>query len=232
MSAWVPMTICASPPAIVPSTSFRSRPFTAEVRRQTRYGQRFSSLLNVRKCCSARISVGAMNAAWWPFSTTTAIDSSATSVLPEPTSPWTRRFIGWGERRSSAISRTTRRCAPVSGNGRIRFTASRAASPTSNAARLRAARTPLRRRARPSWKRNSSSRMSRRWPCERKRFSSSSESRSSGRCTRRMASPRPMTSSRSRSASGKGSARSAGTCAASCASTRRSGLTVSGPSFS
>ena len=38
-----------------------------------------------------------MNAAWWPFSTTTTIDSSATIVLPEPTSPCTSRFIGCGE---------------------------------------------------------------------------------------------------------------------------------------
>jgi hypothetical protein len=60
------------------------------------------------------------------------IPSSATIVLPEPTSPWTRRFMGCGERRSSAISRSTRFCAPVSGKGRMRFTLSRAAAVTSN----------------------------------------------------------------------------------------------------
>ena len=80
--------------------------------------------------------------------------------------------MGWGERRSSAISRSTRLCAPVSGKGRIRFTASRAASRTSKAARFRSARTPLRRRARPSWKSSSSSRIRRTWPGERKRLRS------------------------------------------------------------
>ena len=82
-----------------------------------------------------------MKADWWPFSRTTTIARSATSVLPEPTSPWTSRFMGWGERRSSAISRSTRLCAPVSGKGRIRFTASRAASRTSKAARFLSARS-------------------------------------------------------------------------------------------
>ena len=62
--------------------------------------------------------------------------SRATTVFPEPTSPWTRRFIGWGERMSSAISRSTRFWAPVRWKGRIRFTASRVRSPISKGIRL------------------------------------------------------------------------------------------------
>ena len=56
------------------------------------------------KCCSARISVGAMNATCRPFSIATRADSSATMVLPAPTSPCSRRFIGCGFCRSSTIS--------------------------------------------------------------------------------------------------------------------------------
>src|SRR3989304_5411925 len=66
-----------------------------------------------------------MYAAWPPFWRGTTIESSATRVLPEPTSPWTRRFIGCGARMSSAISRSTRFWAEVRGNGRVGLTASR-----------------------------------------------------------------------------------------------------------
>ena len=53
--------------------------------------------------------------------------SRATIVLPEPTSPCTRRFMGCGDCMSSAISRSTRFWAPVRRKGRMRFTASRVA---------------------------------------------------------------------------------------------------------
>src|SRR5438445_390803 len=41
----------------------------------------------------------------------------ATTVLPEPTSPCSKRFIGWPAARSRRISAMTFRCAPVSSNG-------------------------------------------------------------------------------------------------------------------
>ena len=50
----------------------------------------------LKKCCSARISVGAMNATCRPFSIATSAAISATMVLPAPTSPCSRRFIGCG----------------------------------------------------------------------------------------------------------------------------------------
>ena len=48
-----------------------------------------------RWCCWASTSVGASSAAWPPESTTRSMARSATTVLPEPTSPWSSRFIGW-----------------------------------------------------------------------------------------------------------------------------------------
>ena len=57
-----------------------------------------------RKCWSARISVGAMNATCRPFSIATTAASSATMVLPAPTSPCSSRFIGSGAACPSTIS--------------------------------------------------------------------------------------------------------------------------------
>ena len=48
-----------------------------------------------RWCCWASTSVGASRAAWPPESTTWSIARSATTVLPEPTSPCSSRCIGW-----------------------------------------------------------------------------------------------------------------------------------------
>ena len=47
----------------------------------------------VAKCWRARISVGASSAAWPPASTAFSIASSATTVLPLPTSPCSRRSM-------------------------------------------------------------------------------------------------------------------------------------------
>src|SRR5260370_1022304 len=110
-----------------------------------------------------------MNAAWAPFSRATIIERSATMVFPAPTSPWISRFMGWGERMSSAISRRTRFFAPVRGKGRTRLTTSRVASVIAKATPLRPSRAPRRRRARPSWKRKNSSRITRRWAGQRAR---------------------------------------------------------------
>jgi len=49
-----------------------------------------------RKCCTARNFVGAMSAAWQPFSMAMTAAWRATMVLPLPTSPWRRRFMGAG----------------------------------------------------------------------------------------------------------------------------------------
>ena len=59
---------------------------------------------SVRWCCSASVSVGAISAAWAPFSTARSIACSATTVLPAPTSPISSRCIGRSRARSSSIS--------------------------------------------------------------------------------------------------------------------------------
>src|SRR4051794_6947585 len=48
-----------------------------------------------RACWEARTSGGASSAACPPASTTCAMARRATTVFPEPTSPWRRRCIGW-----------------------------------------------------------------------------------------------------------------------------------------
>src|SRR5260370_292504 len=61
-----------------------------------------------RKCCTARISVGAISAAWQPFSMAMTAACRATMVFPLPTSPCNSRFMGAGFSRSAAISANTR----------------------------------------------------------------------------------------------------------------------------
>ena len=70
-----------------------------------------------RKCCEARTSVGASSAACPPESITDNIARSATTVLPDPTSPWSKRFMGCSLARSLAISAATSCWPAVSLNG-------------------------------------------------------------------------------------------------------------------
>src|SRR3954469_17965091 len=58
-----------------------------------------------------------MNATCRPFSIATSAASSATIVLPAPTSPCSSRFIGCGFCRSSTISFSDWFCPLVSRNG-------------------------------------------------------------------------------------------------------------------
>ena len=126
------------------------------------------------KCCSARISVGAMNATWKPFSIATIAAISATIVLPEPTSPCSSRFIGCGRCMSSTISRDDllliarqleRQHAPRRFADRVGDRRPSAACAPRRRARLRSTR--------PSWNRKNSSKISRRCAGERKALRSS-----------------------------------------------------------
>ena len=69
--------------------------------------------------------MGAMSATWYPFSMAMMAASKATMVLPDPTSPCSRRRMGKGFSMSEAISLSTRFCAAVGWKGRIFLIASR-----------------------------------------------------------------------------------------------------------
>jgi hypothetical protein len=51
-----------------------------------------------------RLKVGAINAPWWPPCTAASKALTATTVFPEPTSPWSSRCMGRGSLRSAFIS--------------------------------------------------------------------------------------------------------------------------------
>ena len=59
-----------------------------------------------------------MRALWRPFFQANQQQAAATRVLPLPTSPWTRRFMGTGEQRSPTASPMARFWAPVGAKGR------------------------------------------------------------------------------------------------------------------
>ena len=114
-SAWVPITMPASPLAARSIASVRGALVIEPVSSSTVVASasppsmppaaRSPSIAVIERwCCWASTSVGASSAAWPPESTTRSIARSATRVLPEPTSPWSSRFIGWGRARSSSIS--------------------------------------------------------------------------------------------------------------------------------
>ena len=76
----------------------RSPPRSRPVRMATRMPAASASGAMVLRCWRARISVGAMKAACRPASITAAAASSATTVLPEPTSPCSSRNMRCGQR--------------------------------------------------------------------------------------------------------------------------------------
>ena len=129
-SAWVPTTTGKAPEASAASTLRREPARPRPVNRPTSSPAGSSRAPSVSKCCCARISVGAMTAAWPPASCAAAAASAATTVLPLPTSPWRRRIMRWPEARSPPISASARRCAPVSWKGKCASTA-RQAGPSS-----------------------------------------------------------------------------------------------------
>ena len=65
------------------------------------------------KCCSAKISVGAISVTLKPLSKAMSAEQAATAVFPEPTSPCNKRLIGCAPPMSALISRSTFVCAAV-----------------------------------------------------------------------------------------------------------------------
>src|SRR4029453_6213564 len=96
-----------------------------------------------RKCCPASTSVGAMIAAWCPDPIATSAACTATSVLPEPTSPWSRTFIGRGRAIAASICSVARRCAAVGSNGSVRSRRSSSGPPGSCATPALCALPPM-----------------------------------------------------------------------------------------
>ena len=116
--AWVPTTRSISPEARPAMVSSRSRPRSRPVSTAMRMPAASASGAMVRACWRTSSSVGAMIAAWAPLSMTEAAASSATTVLPEPTSPWSRRSMRSGLARSASISASASTWLPVSVKGR------------------------------------------------------------------------------------------------------------------
>ena len=94
ITACVPTTSAASPEATCSSIAARALPLRLPVSQATVMPSGASQPTSFFRCCSARISVGAISAHCQPASMTTAAASAATTVLPEPTSPCSRRCIG------------------------------------------------------------------------------------------------------------------------------------------
>ena len=105
-----------------------------------------SSRSSVRWCCSASVSVGAISAAWAPFSTARSIACSATTVLPLPTSPISSRCIGRSRREVGVDLAARARSGPRS--ARTAATSASGRPPRRAASSGRARRPPRRARLR------------------------------------------------------------------------------------
>ncbi len=173
----------------------------------------------MRRCCSARVSVGTRMAACVPASTAWHMARTATSVLPEPTSPCSRRRIGRGRVRSRPIWPAARRCAGVRVNGRA-SSSGRERSPVAASTGAAPAWSWRRRTAsRPSWRIISSSTTRRRRPRRLSR-------RERGKWTATSASAAPGSARRSRTHAGSrsGAARARGRARSTSSRMRRTGI--------
>ena len=103
-SAWVPMTISTVPSLSPARVLFASAVETSRDSGRTFKGKPLKRAWKFLKCWRASRVVGAIMATWRPVIATTNAARSATSVLPNPTSPHTRRSIGRPRARSSITS--------------------------------------------------------------------------------------------------------------------------------
>ena len=197
-SACVPSTSAASPASSLASRARRSFAGVAAVRTASGTSAPAHRPVRVAKCWRARISVGAMNATWCPASIAWRAASSATTVLPLPTSPSSRRCIGCDARRSLTISSSARSWSAVSVKGSFARTAA-ASDPGPALERPRPSCWSARRRSSITlWSRNSSSNA-------RRRRAPARCASSSGRWIWASDSPRPRSPCARRTSSGTGS---------------------------
>ena len=175
MMAWVPMSTSTPPASSSLPIRRRSPAVVLLVNRSTFRGRWPSRVAGsdtviassrpamVVWCCSASTSVGTMTAAWCPPCTATSIAATATTVFPEPTSPWRSRCMGADLARSARISSTTRSWAVVIWNPSPERNSSRSAvAPTSCAMPTEVRSRSTLRWTRANWMRRSSSNTRRR----------------------------------------------------------------------
>ena len=116
-TAWVPTKIWSVPFSSSEWMIFRSAALVEPVKSLMFTPVPKSASERLLKCCCAKISVGAIIQLWKPLSIAISIESSATMVFPEPTSPCRRRFICIGSLMSFRISFKTLFWALVSSKG-------------------------------------------------------------------------------------------------------------------
>ena len=90
----VPITMSASPLAMASRAALISLAVLKRDSSTIFTGQSAKRSFQVCACCSAKRVVGAMMATCLPPITAKKLARSATSVLPKPTSPHTKRSIG------------------------------------------------------------------------------------------------------------------------------------------
>ena len=112
-SAWVPTTIWIDPSLMPRSSRARSLPLIEPVSSATGSGTKPASACGSAAWPAPRSAPSARPAC--PASTARSIASSATSVLPDPTSPCSSRSIRRGEARSASISGSACTCEAVGG---------------------------------------------------------------------------------------------------------------------
>ena len=98
---WVPTSTSTLPSAYSASTFLTSPAERNRDTISTRTGKSRNRSRKVAACCWARIVVGTSISTWRPAVATLNAARSATSVLPNPTSPHTSRSIGRSDSSSS-----------------------------------------------------------------------------------------------------------------------------------
>ena len=116
---WVPISTSTLPSLNSWSTRFTSAGGRKRDTISTRSGKSRYRSLNVVPCCWARIVVGTSISIWRPFTATVNAARTATSVLPNPTSPHTSRSIGRGASRSSLTTSMAGSWSSVSRYGNV-----------------------------------------------------------------------------------------------------------------
>ena len=208
ISACVPTTTWARPLAISSRAAARALPVTLPASQATRRPRGSSQARKLPRCCSASSSVGAISATWRPASTALAAASAATTVLPLPTSPCTRRSIGSGRAMSLLTSSSTRCWAPVSLKAR-RWRRALASLPGGRTGIAPWARRAMRCRRRLRWWASSSSSASRRWAGCRPAANRARSASGGGRCAVSRASRSVGRARRSRMPAGSSSSAAA-----------------------